>query len=133
MRYLVMVDFCYRGSVESQFFEPFYGVLNLSANMAEVDVVLRGNAVTAALEPEGGAESRARGGYLWPNGSGPEALPDPREPVRAMLAAGVTTYVDEHSLRAFGLDAAALLPGVICLDTTELAARWADYDGVWFL
>lgn len=128
----MIVDRAYRGSAESQFFDAFYGVLNLSAQVGDVQVVLRGNAVTAALDPEAGGIPDG-GGYLSPGGAGPDALPDPRGPVRAMLAAGITTYADEPSLRAFCLDADALLPGVTCLDTTGLAASWAEYDGVWFL
>lgn len=53
--------------------------------------------------------------------------------MRAMVAEGVTVYVDEDSLRLYGLTPPALIPGVVCLDTTELAGRWGEYDGVWFL
>lgn len=118
MPYLVIVDRAYRGSTEAQFFDALYGVLMLGDQLGGMDVVLRGTAVTAAIADDSPP---------------PESLPDPRRSVRDLTNKGVAVYVDQPGLATFGLDAKALLPGVTCLDTTELAAKWADYDGVWFL
>ena len=121
MAYLVIVDRGYRGSVEARFFDALYGVLMLGDQLGGMDVVLRGTAVTAAVADDG------------PPPSVFDPLPDPRRPVRELVDKGVAVYVDEPGLAAFGLDATALLPGVTGMDTAELAGRWADYDGVWFL
>jgi intracellular sulfur oxidation DsrE/DsrF family protein len=127
MAYLTLVDRCWRGSVEAQFLDPFYGILALGREVSPIDVVLRGNAVTTAVATPDGEPALPLGG------SSPHRLPDPRAGVRAMIDEGITVYVDEPSLRAFGLDAGSLLPGVTCLDSTELARRWSDYQQVWFL
>jgi hypothetical protein len=118
MAYLTMVDRSYRGTVEAQFCDVFLEILALYQQVGSVDVVLRGNAVTTAL-----AAVRQT----------PDHPPHPRDWVDTMVAEGIAVYVDEPGLRALGLDAGALRPGVACLDTTELAHRWASYDQVWFL
>lgn len=127
MGYLAVVDRGYRGTVESQFFDALYGILAFHQQLGSIDVVLRGSSVTAALICEDD-ELRLR---LGAGESDP--LPSPRASVRAMVAEGITVYVDEPSLNAFGLNPGSLIGGVSCLDTTELAVRWARYDGVWFL
>lgn len=127
MSYLVLVEHCYRGALESRSADLFDGLLGLNAQFSDVDVVLRGDAVTTALAACGESAPLRLG---TPE---PITLRDPRQGVRAVLAEGMAVYVDEPSLRAFGLDGAALLPGVVCLDTTRLAERWARYDGVWFV
>lgn len=127
MSYLATVDRSYRGSAEAQFFDAFYGILTLADQLGGIDLVLRGSAVTAAISNPGEHVSFRVGSMTL------DTLPDHRESIKAMAAAGITVYVDEPGLRALGLDRAALVPGVHCLDTSELASRWCDYDGVWFL
>lgn len=117
MAYLAIIDRAYRGSAEAGFFDALYGVLMLGDQLGGMDVVLRGTAVTAAVD----------------DGPAPGPLPTPRRPVRELVAKGVPVYVDKPGLEAFGLGDDALLPGVTCMDTAELAGRWPDYDGVWFL
>jgi intracellular sulfur oxidation DsrE/DsrF family protein len=126
MAYLAVVDRVYRGSAEAQFFDALYGVLVLGEQLGGVDVVLRGTAVTAALVPPVEAPRLRVGSLDVP-------APDSRASVAEMLARGVTVYVDEPSVRAFGLGPDAVLPGARLVDTGELAGRWSDHDGVWFL
>ncbi|RJQ75852.1 DsrE family protein [Amycolatopsis panacis] len=124
MAYLMVVDRGYRGSVEAQFFDALYGVLMLGDQLGGVEVVLRGNAVTAAVADEEPLPAFRVGSV---------DLPAPRQTVCALVAKGVPVHVDRPDLTAFGLDDGALIDGVTCSDTAMLAARWTDYDGVWFL
>lgn len=127
MPYLVMIDRGYRGTAEAQFFDTLYGMLTFGEQLGGLDIVLRGSAVTAAVVPEDERPTLRVGSLVLEN------LPDPAESVRALLDAGHGVAVDAPDLAEFGLGAADLLPGVRCLDTTRLANRWSQYDGVWFL
>ncbi len=126
MTYLAIIDRGYRGSIEAQFFDALYGVLTFREQLGAIDVVLRGTSVTAAVDG-GGVPSLRLGSTVV------DTMPDPRASVRAMIEQDVTVYVDERSVELLGLSGTALLPGVTCLDTTELACRWAEYEEVWFL
>lgn len=126
MAYLTIVEGSYRGAVEVQFIDVLYGILSLHDQMGGVDLVLRGDSVTTALAGGTGFGVRLGSGDQMP-------LTDPRQTVRAILARGVAVYVDEPSLRRLGLDGTDLLPGVSCVDTSDLAVRWPEYDGVWYL
>jgi len=126
MAYLAVVDRIYRGTAEAQFFDALYGILALGDQLGGMDVVLRGTAVTAAIATDAGPSLRL--GSLRV-----DTPADPRASVRAMVAKGISVFVDQPGLAGFGLAEAALLPGVRCLDTTQLAARWGEYNGVWFL
>lgn len=122
-----MIDRSYRGTLEAQFFDALYGVLTFRQQLGAIDLVLRGTSVTAAVAAGGPPpELRLAGVPAFP-------VPDPRASVATLVAEGVTVYVDEPSLAALGLDAGRLLDGVRCLDTNELALKWADYQDVWFL
>jgi hypothetical protein len=127
MRYLAVVERVYRGTVESQFFGALYGVLVLGEQLGGMDVVLRGNAVTAGLSVDEKPPRLVLGSLVL------DQLPDHRETVRAMVGKGFAVTVDGPDLAALGLDAGSVLPGVQVRDTTELAADWVRYDGVWFL
>ncbi|MDJ0346543.1 hypothetical protein QMK19_33125 [Streptomyces sp. H10-C2] len=126
-RVLGVIDRAYRGSVEVQFFDALYGILDFRAQLGGVALALRGAAVTLAVDEDA---------YLPVVEFGPlrlETLPDYRNSVRQLVAEGVPVMVDEPDLRALGFGPLDLVPGVDCLDTNELAARWSEYDGVWFV
>ncbi|KUJ65268.1 hypothetical protein ACZ90_48830 [Streptomyces albus subsp. albus] len=127
MAYLAMIDRSYRGTLEAQFFDALYGVLTFRGQLGAIDVVLRGTAVTAAVAAESAPPRLKLAGV-------PEiTVPDPRASVATLVKEGVTVYADERSLAALGLDADRLLPGVRCVDSTQLALKWAEYQDVWFL
>lgn len=127
MAYLVIIDRGYRGSAEAQFFDALYGVEMLGDQLGGMDVVLRGTSVTAALAGAAPPPEVRVGPTVL------TTLGDPRRSVRALVDKGSAVYVDEPGLAAFGLQSAPLLPGVTRLDTAQLAARWGEYAGVWFL
>lgn len=126
-RVLGVIDRAYRGAVEVQFFDALYGILDFRGQLGGIALMLRGAAVTLAVDERT---------YQPVVEFGPvrvDTLPDYRRNLRQLVAEGVPVMVDEPDLRALGLGPEDLVPGVECLDTNELAARWPDYDGVWFV
>lgn len=126
-RVLGVIDRAYRGAVEVQFFDALYGILDFRAQLGSVALALRGAAVTLAVDEDV---------YQPVVEFGPvriDTLPDYRANVRQLIREEVPVMVDEPDLRAFGFGPEDLVPGVQCLDTNELAARWPEYDGVWFV
>lgn len=127
MAYLAIIDRGYRGSAEAQFFDALYGVEMLGDQLGGMDVVLRGTSVTAALAGAAPPPEVRVGPTVL------TTLGDPRRSVAALVDKGFAVYVDEPGLADFGLQDAPLLPGVTRMDTAQLAARWGEYAGVWFL
>ena len=126
-RVLGILDRAYRGAVEAQFFDALYGVLDFRQQLGGVDLALRGGAVTLAVDEHD---------YRPVLDLGPlhlDGLPDYRTSLRALVAEGVGVYADERDLATLGFSSADVVPGVSCVDTNKLAARWTDYDGVWFV
>ncbi|MFT2015050.1 hypothetical protein ACMA1D_04255 [Streptomyces sp. 796.1] len=126
-RVLGVIDRGYRGAVEVQFFDALYGILDFRQQLGGVALALRGAAVTVAID---------EADYKPVVEFGPvriDTLPDYRSSVRQLIAEGVPVMVDEPDLKALGFTADDLIAGVQCLDTNELAARWDEYDGVWFV
>jgi len=125
-RYLAVIERGYRGSAEVQFCDLGHLSRGLHSQLGGLDVALRGSAVTFAVSAPPVPALRIADRLL-------DAPPDQRRSVRGLLADGAVVYVDEPDLRALGLPAGRLLPGVTCLDTSVLTDRWPDYRGVWFL
>ncbi|MBC2875738.1 MULTISPECIES: hypothetical protein [Streptomyces] len=124
---LGVIDRGYRGSVEVQFFDAMYGFLDFLPQLDRVMIALRGAAVTLAVDEDT---------YRPVVDFGPvrvDTLPDYRAAVRQLIAEKVAVVADEPDLRALGFGPQDLVPGVRCLDTNELTASWAEFDGVWFV
>jgi len=126
-RVLGILDRGYRGAVESQFFDPLYGFLDMREQLGAVDIVLRGLAVTMAVAEDAYTPSLDLGPVRL------TTLPDYRRVIADMVAEGMDVTADEPDLRALGFTAADLLPGVSCMDTNGIARKWTDYDRVWFV
>ncbi|WP_216206394.1 hypothetical protein [Amycolatopsis aidingensis] len=126
-RVLGIIDRTYRGAVESQFFDPLYGFLDMREQLGAVDIVLRGLAVTLAVQEQEYSTELDLGAVRL------DTLPDYRGVVRDLVGAGMTVTADEPDLRGLGFTGADLLPGVACADTNQLARTWPRYDKVWFV
>ena len=124
---LAILDRPYRGAVEGQYFDALYGVQEFHALLGRIDLALRGLSVTLAVPED------AYRPVLDVGQSTLDTLPDYRGSVRRMVDEGIVVLADETDLVRLGLDPAKVVPGVRLVDTTELATRWPDYDGVWFL
>jgi len=123
---LVVIEHGYRGSAEVQFSDLLYVCQGLHSRLGGADLLLRGGAVSFAVETGPVAPLRIGARSL-------ETAPDPRRSLRALLAAGVRTRVDEADLIDRGFTVDRLISGVAAGDSAELAAQWPDYQRVWFL
>ncbi len=128
MRALGIVERAYRGSIETQFADVLYQARALHLQLGQVDVALRGLAVTYAVRtrPDAGPGSGLPPGDLG-------TLPDARGSLAAMLEQGITVYADSQDVARLELAPEDLISGVRCEDPRQLARRWPDYDEVWFL
>jgi intracellular sulfur oxidation DsrE/DsrF family protein len=131
-RVLAIIENGHRGGLETQFADVFYLVRELNRQIGRIDVLLRGPAVTCALDavkPDAAEreDRRLRAGPTLAR------LPDVRASVRNLLGDGMAVAVDGADLSALGLPSDRLIDGVAVTDGEADATRWLDYDGVWFL
>jgi hypothetical protein len=124
---LLIVERAYRGAVETQFSDVLFFVKELNRQSGGADLALRGLAASYALDTSFVPAIRIAGRTL-------ATLTDPRQGVRDLIADGAAVWVEEPDLTALGPQAAGrLLPGVRCLARHGLAARWPEYERVWFM
>jgi hypothetical protein len=123
---LLVIEHGYRGTVEVGFSDLLYVCRGLHRQLGGADIVLRGSAVTFAVRAASVPPVRIGTGFAG-------AKPDPRGSLRELLDDGVRAWVDERDLRHLGFGADQVIEGVVPADTAELAVRWPDYRGVWFL
>jgi hypothetical protein len=124
---LAILERPYRGAVEVQFSDSLYFARELNRQLGQIELALRGLAVTLAVPDDRYRPCLELGSRRL------DTLPDYRGAVGDLLADGVPIIVDEPDLRALGLGSDRLLAGVHCADTNLLAQSWSDYEGVWFL
>jgi hypothetical protein len=124
MAVLAIMERAYRGAVETQYADLPFVLRDLHRQLGGMVVLLRGVAVTLALDGPDPVPLRLGGTTL-------DTLPDRRHAVRGMLEDGIAVHVDEQDLVAAGLTVRRLLPGVRPAGPHDLP--WADYDHVWFL
>lgn len=95
--------------------------VGLRVNFGGLDLVLRGGAVTCALQ--------AAAGIADPH----QTTRGPRRYLEGLLRSGVQVWADEADLNSAGHGGKPLVAGVTCTDTNTLAVTWPTYDKVWFL
>lgn len=101
--------------------DPLYFCVGVRAQFGGVDLVLRGPAVRSALVAADGAD-----------GAGAQPS-NPQRYVRSLVRAGVRVWVDDADLGELRRAGLTLIDGVLTADTDALAARWHEYEEVWFL
>jgi hypothetical protein len=126
-RTLAIVERAHRGTAEKQFFTELYLATELHRQLGGLDILLRGQAVTYAVDaPPPPA--------LHIGGHTVAAHCDPRADLRRLLEAGVRVWAEEPSLATYvpgGRE--ALLPDVHTAAEGEFALRWPAYRRVCFL
>jgi len=127
-RVLAIVERGYRGALEKQFFDELYLATELHRQLGGLDILLRGQAVTYALNA--GPPPPLRIGNRTV-----DTLSDPRKGLRTLLEAGVGVWAEEPALAAVGAGGSPgrLLRGIRVARDGELAARWTEYRMVCFL
>ncbi|MFD9375453.1 hypothetical protein ACFWBH_07910 [Streptomyces sp. NPDC059999] len=124
-RVLAIVERGYRGALEKQFFDELYLATELHRQLGGLDVLLRGSAVTYALDA-GPVPSLRIGARTV------DTLSDPRKGLRTLLDAGVRIRVEEPDIEALG-STRPLIEGIALTRRGETAERWAHYRMVFFL
>nr|BCN28643.1 hypothetical protein [Streptomyces sp. SANK 60404] len=125
MTSLAIVERAYRGAVEVAYFDALYLGLEIHRQLG-LDVLLRGEAVTYALDAAPAPPVTIGGRVL-------ETLGTPRDDLARLRDAGVGIWVEEDGLASLGIGRDRLIDGVRCAAPGELAARWPEYDRVFFL
>ncbi|GHJ36848.1 hypothetical protein [Streptomyces sp. TS71-3] len=126
-RRLAVIERAYRGAIETQFADVLYLVRELNRQLGGLDLLLRGLAVTYAVEAAPVPAVRVGGGEL-------DTLPDPRRSMATLLDEGVGVRVDARDLAA--LDPAGssrLMPGAELIDGSRAALLWPQYAEVLYL
>lgn len=125
MTSLAIVERAYRGAVEVSYFDALYLGIEIHRQLG-LDVLLRGEAVGYALAADAAAPIRI-GGHLL------TTLDAPRDDLRRLRDAGAGVWVEEDALAALGIGRHRLIDGVRSAAPGELAARWPEYDRIFYL
>lgn len=124
-RNLAIVERGYRGAVEVAYFDVLYQLLELHRQLGGVDVLLRSDAVTYALEAP-------RPAALLIGAVTLTDLDDPRGDIRRLLELGVGVFVEEPDVTRLGLDRHRLRPEINVLTARSASERMAEYEQVVF-
>ncbi|WP_457034266.1 hypothetical protein [Kitasatospora sp. P5_F3] len=114
------------GAVETSFADVLYAARELNRQFGGLDLVLRGAAVTAAVDAP-------RTGPLPLGLAGAAPVADPATGLTDLLADGAVVRADLAGLARLGLGPDRLLPGVRPFDGDRLAELLPAYEQVWFL
>ena len=124
MKVLNIVEAAYRGTLEEQDDTIVWICHAMKGANADIDVLLRGNAVNYAVK------SQDASGLAF--GSAAQTQPPQlANDLVKLKAKGVKLYVVEDALRERGIDAAELIDGLDFVPRAGLAKLFADYDQVW--
>jgi intracellular sulfur oxidation DsrE/DsrF family protein len=124
MKVLNIVDAAYRATLEEQDDTIIWICHAMKGANADIDVLLRGNAVNYALKAQD-ASGLAFGDAKQTQ---PPKLADD---LAKLKGNGVTEYVVEDALRERGIAANELIDGMDLVPRRNLAKLFAEYDQVW--
>src|SRR5437763_1691879 len=124
MKVLNIVEAAYRGTLEEQDDTIVWICHAMKGANADIDVLLRGNAVNYAVK------SQDASGLAF--GSAAQTQPPQlANDLVKLKAKGVKVYAVEDALRERGIDAGELIDGLDLVPRRGLARLFADYDQVW--
>jgi hypothetical protein len=125
MTSLAIVERAYRGAVEVAYFDALFLGIEIHRQLG-LDVLLRGEAVTYAVDGPA-PEPFLVGKRLV------ETLDAPRADLLRLRDLGVGIRVEREDLAALGLGEDRLIDGAEAVAAGEFAARWPEYDRIFFL
>ena len=124
MKALNIIETAYRATLEEQDDTGIWLSYTLKAGGADVDVLLRGNAVNYAVK--GQDASGLRFG-AWQQTQPPRLAED----VAKLVSKGVTVFVVSEDLQERGLEGIPLVEGFTGVRRSGLARLLDNYDQVW--
>ena len=124
MKVLNIVEAGYRGTLEEQDDTIIWICTALKGANADVDVLLRGNAVNYAVK------AQDAGGLSF---GGLEQTQPPKiaDDLIRLKAKGAKIYVVEDALRERGIEPGELIDGPDLISRGKLAKLFGEYDQVW--
>ena len=124
MKVLNIVEAAYRGTLEEQDDTIVWICHAMKGAKAELDVLLRGNAVNYAVKTQD-ASGLSFGGMSQTQP--PQLASD----LARLKDKGVKLFLVEEALRERGIEASELVDGVELVARAKLAALFSNYDQVW--
>ena len=124
MKVLNIVEAAYRATLEEQDDTIIWFTHALKGANANVDVLLRGNAVNYAVKAQDASGLRF----------GDQAQTQPPQlasDLTKLVEKGATIYVVEDALRERGIENSELIAGLKFIPRNRIAKLFADYDHVW--
>ncbi len=121
---LAIVERAYHGTIEEQDDTILWfsaAVKNAGANLA---VLLRGNAVSYALQGQDASGLTIGGVPL-------KVPPTIDKDVKELIGKGVPVYAVDEDLKRRGIAKADLVPGVKVIPQKETIGLWERYDSIW--
>ena len=124
MKVLNIVETAYRATLEEQDDTIIWLLHALKGASADIDVLLRGNAVNYAVK------SQDASGLAFGDQSQTQP-PQLAGDVAKLGAKGAKIFVVEEALRERGIDRRELVDGLEMIPRSRVAALFAHYDNVW--
>ena len=124
MKVLNIIEAAYRGTLEEQDDTVIWICTAMKGANADIDVLLRGNAVNYAVE-----EQDAAG--LSFGGQEQSQPPKIADDVIRLKGQGAMIYVVEDALRERGIERTELIDGLDLISRSRVAKLFGDYDQVW--
>jgi hypothetical protein len=122
---LAIVERAYRGAVEQRYAHVLW-LIEALHRQHPTTLLLRGHAAGYAVDAPPPPPLRLGPGEV-------EHLPDYREALGRLRAAGVRLLVSTSSLRVLGLSDRTLVEGLEPVDDAAVVVLCAEYDYVWYL
>jgi sulfur relay (sulfurtransferase) DsrF/TusC family protein len=124
VKVLNIVEAAYRGTLEEQDDTIVWICHAMKGASADIDVLLRGNAVSYAVKGQD-----ARG--LAFGGAEQTQPPQLAGDLSKLKAKGVKIYLVQDALRERGIAAEELIDGMTFVPRRDLAKLFTEYDQVW--
>ena len=124
MKVLNIVKAAYRGTLEEQDDTIVWFCHAMKGANADIDVLLRGNAVNYAVKAQDASG-------LSFGGARQTQPPQLANDLVKLNGKGVKIFVVEDALRERGIESSELIDGLAFVPRAKLAKLFGDYDQVW--
>ena len=124
MKVLNIVEAAYRGTLEEQDDTIVWFCHAMKGANADIDVLLRGNAVNYTVKAQDASG-------LSFGGARQTQPPQLANDLVKLKGKGVKIFVVEDALRERGIEPSELIDGLDLAPRAKLAKLFADYDQVW--